>query len=496
MEIADIPKTVLELLSPYLREGGDSLAFDDSRLDPGDLEISLHRRYGSHYSLETRFTAPGSNTETRLGTSSLVEIDIDEQALEEYGAINDWHEYGRELSAALFEPEPVRLSFMQALSRSGSGALRLRLMFGPSAQKLHKLYWETLQNPLDDTLLAGSQNILFSRYLSGDGARDVYLRPRSALKALVAIANPYNLEAYGLAPVDIEGEITRARMNLKGIHIKTLPAKEERCSLAVLVRHLQAGCDILYLAAHGSLAKGQSWLWLEDESGQVQRVSGDELIAQIRLLDNPPLLAVLISCESAGSGEGDVLQALGPQICEAGVPAVVAMQGKISIESAERSMPVFFDKLQQGGVVDRALAAARATLAAFNAPDLWMPALFMRLKDGSIWKRTGDSAPAALKSLWGAISDSFLGSPAAEGALQDLLANSSDPDNQDAFSIQLKKVLRKDPDFGKQLVSLIETSQKDIGKGQSSGVTIHVGGNVGGSIVLGSNNTIGDIPSR
>ena len=495
MEITELPKTVLELLSPYLREGGDSLAADGQQ-DPGDLEISLHRRGGSRYSLETRFTAPGSNTETRLGASSLVEIDIDEQALEEYAAINDWREYGRELSAALFEPEPVRLSFMQALSRSGAGPLRLRLMFGPSAQDLHKLFWETLENPLDNSLLAGSQNILFSRYLSGDGARDVYLRPRAALKALVAVANPSNLEAYGLAPVDVEGEISRARINLKGIQITTLPAQAQRCSLAALARHLQAGCDIFYLAAHGSRLKGQSWLWLEDESGQVQRISADELIAQIRLLDNPPLLAVLISCESAGSGEGKVLQALGPQICEAGVPAVVAMQGKISIESAERSMPVFFERLQHGGEVDQALAAARATLLAFDAPDLWMPALFMRLKDGCIWKRSTESAPAGLKSLWGAISKSFAGNPAAEGAVQDLLADASDPDNQAAFSIQLKKLLRNDPDFSKQIIALVEASQKEIGRGQSGGVTIHVGGNVGGSIVLGSNNTIGDIPSR
>jgi hypothetical protein len=53
-----------------------------------------------------------------------------------------------------------------------------------------------------------------------------------------------------------------------------LPTDKAGFTLAGLVRHLQEGFDILYIAAHGSLLKGQAWLWLEDEQGQVLRVSG------------------------------------------------------------------------------------------------------------------------------------------------------------------------------------------------------------------------------
>ena len=169
-------------------------------------------------------------------------------------------------------------------------------------------------------------------------------------------------------------------------------------------------------------------MWLEGENGEVERVSGVDLAAQLRLLSNPPLLIVLASCESAGADEGDALQALGPLLCEAGVPAVIAMQGQISMQSIARGMPIFFDHLQRDGLVDRALAAARASLAAYSADDLWMPALFMRLKDGALWQRSEKSAPTHVQKLWRAILTEFEGNPSAEGAVQDLLADPEDPD--------------------------------------------------------------------
>jgi len=493
MDLANVPGSVLSLLKPYLLQGGDTLAGDSMQIEYGDLEISLHRRAGSAYTLETRFTPPGSTAETRLGANAPVEIDIDEEALSRLIARGDWTGYGRELAAALFKPEPVKMAFGQAISRAGSGLLRLRLLFGPTAQELHRLHWETLRNPLDDSLLAADQKVLFSRYLAGSGSREVSPRPKSDVKALLAVANPQELEDYNLAPLDVEGELGRATESLRGMRITCLPSETEACTLAGLARRLQDGYDILYLVAHGSLVRGQALLWLEGERGKVQRVSGADLAAQVRLLENPPLLIVLASCESAGNGEGDALQALGPQLCESGVPAVIAMQGNISLLSVRRAMPVFFERLQHDGLVDRALAAARATLAASGAPDLWMPALFMRLKDGSIWQQSGETAPIQLKKLWSLILTQFQGKTAAEGAAQDLLADADDPDNQEAFSIQLKKSLRDNPNFAGEVIAIIEASQKSGGNGNSGGVVITIGGNIGGNIVLGNNNTIGDI---
>jgi len=96
-----------------------------------------------------------------------------------------------------------------------------------------------------------------------------------------------------------------------------------------------------------------------------------------------PRLVVLASCQSAGKGSGDVLQAFGPRLAQAGVPAVIAMQGNISMTSVEKLMPVFFSELLKDGQIDRALAAARSAVK--NEVDYWIPVLFMRLKSGRVW---------------------------------------------------------------------------------------------------------------
>lgn len=496
MELTNIPDTVVNLINPYLVEGGEALAAGGSKTDFADLEISLHRRNGEAYSVETRFTPPGSSSEIRMGVDAPVEIYIDLKQLQSRAAEYDWIGYGCLLSAALFKPEAIKMAFAQALARAAASSLRLRLLFGPTAQELHNLHWETLRNPLDDTLLAANQRILFSRYLAGDSSREVYTRPKSEVRAVVAVSNPRGLEDYGLSPVDVEGEIGRARNSLKGTQITVLPSEADGCTLEALVENLQDGYDVLYLIIHGSLIKDQTWLWFENEAGKVHRVPGNELVEQVRLLDKPPLLVVLASCESAGNDEGSALQALGPQICGAGVPAVIAMQGKITMQSVARSMPVFFERLRQHGLVDRAMASARATLLAAGAEDVWMPALFMRLKDGSIWQQPEESAPAAVKKLWDLILNRFRGKLAAEGAVQDLSMDADDPDNREAFMIQLKKAMRDDPVFAEELLKTIRAIQRDSGQSKDGGVLINVGGNVGGSIVLGNNNTLGNVPNQ
>ena len=102
---------------------------------------------------------------------------------------------------------------------------------------------------------------------------------------------------------------------------------------------------------------------------------------------------VLASCQSAGLGgdarsnDAGVLAALGPRLAEAGVPAVLAMQGDISMETVSRFMPTFFHELQRDGQIDRAMAAARGAIR--DRHDWWAPALFMRLRSGRIWYVSG-----------------------------------------------------------------------------------------------------------
>jgi hypothetical protein len=104
-------------------------------------------------------------------------------------------------------------------------------------------------------------------------------------------------------------------------------------------------------------------------------------------LPRPPRLAVLASCQSgemgSGADEGEAFAALGPKLAEAGIPAVVAMQGNVSMATVERFMPVFFRELGRDGQIDRAMAAARFEVK--DRPDVASPVLFLRLSSGRIW---------------------------------------------------------------------------------------------------------------
>ncbi len=164
-------------------------------------------------------------------------------------------------------------------------------------------------------------------------------------------------------------------------------------TLENITRRLRDNYDILYLVAHGMLVEGEPWLFLEQADGATARVPGHALATCIREAQQRPRLVVLASCQSAGAGVDPTpettgaLSALGPRLAEAGVPAVIAMQGNVSIETVGQFMPVLFEELRRDGVIDRAVAAARSQVR--QRPDWWMPVLFMRLRSGRISYKPG-----------------------------------------------------------------------------------------------------------
>ncbi|MFL5803457.1 MAG: CHAT domain-containing protein [Roseiflexaceae bacterium] len=345
-----------------------------------DLELNLHRRDADTYAVEMRFTQPDSDADVRLMAEAAL-VRFDTTRLRELSA--DAVAYGQALSASLFAEQAVAIAFAQARASAQSldVPLRLRLFIGPSAPELHGLRWETLRDPQDGSALLMGEQIFFSRYLSSGDWRPVRLRPKGQLRVLVAIANPSDLGRYNLAALDVPAELERARTGLGDMPRVDLDSGG-KATLNNLIEQLREGPDILYLVCHGALLRGEPVLWLEDEAGATARVPGAELVARLKELQERPRLAVLVSCQSAGAGEG-ALAALGPRLAEAGIPAVLAMQGNVTIETMATFLPTFFKALQSDGQIDRAVALARGAVR--ERFDTWMPALFMRLKSGRIW---------------------------------------------------------------------------------------------------------------
>jgi hypothetical protein len=357
-----------------------------------ELEIGVYHREVGSYAVEFRFSQPNSDVDVRLGQGQPAEIIIDQGELDPLKY--DPASYGQKLTQLFFADAAIQTAFAQARTsaQSLSMPLRIRLMIGPSAPELHRLLWELLCDPQDGSPLATNENILFSRYHSSSDWRPVRLRPKGELSALAMVANPSDLAGYKLAPVDVAGELDRARQGLGDIPVHALPGPGSGQHATVknlLDRLREKEFDILYLVCHGAIIKGEPWLWLEGEDGKVARCSGSDLVTYLKELEIRPRLAVLAACESAGSGTGEALAALGPRLAEAGFPAVLAMQGKISMQTVAEFMPAFFHELLRDGQIDRALSVARGGVR--GRPDYWMPALFMRLKSGRIWYVPGFS---------------------------------------------------------------------------------------------------------
>lgn len=372
------------------------------------LEIGLHRYNITQYRAEPRLWEPGKDVEQRPpnDASLLLQFDLDQLGRE--AAYDDT--YGPLLTNSLFGAQGVRTLFDQARtlqSRDPPVPLRLRLYIGSSAPELHDLRWETLRDPQNmDAILALDDNVLLSRYLSSWDWRPVQLQVKSNLKALAVIANPRELEHHHLADVDVSGELERVRAGLgeipadvlcrcEGINIAALNVNVVGVpTMAQLESHLRQEYDILYLVAHGVLNDQGAWVWLEDADGNAHYVRADGpdgLVTRLAQLPRLPRLIILASCQSGGTGaewagtDSGALVALGPRLAEVGVPAVVAMQGSISMTTVAGFMPKFFEVLRTTGQIDDAMAVARRFVRGKGRDDWWMPALFTRLHSGRLW---------------------------------------------------------------------------------------------------------------
>ncbi len=348
-----------------------------------DLELSFSSSGGS---AEVEIRVRRDESEQRSGPFPL---SLDTAALR--GLVGQFEAYGQALTAAVFAEPRLREAFAAARGHAeGLGVpLRVRLMVGAGAEELQGLVWELLADPATGVPLSLSRGVYFSRYLLPRGGAPVVAPLRGSLRALAAAANPSNLGLYKprLQPIDVTKELERAEKNLAPIRVARLPAQAgDLCTLNRLADRARE-VEIVYLACHGRYRNKITSLFLEGDDGKVKRATGEELCLSLAQMETPPRLVVLAACESAGTGTGEALSSLGGMLVEAGIPAVVAMQGPISVTTLDLFLPRFFRELVQDGRIDRALAAAR--LVASEQPDWWAPVLFMSLLSGRLWELEG-----------------------------------------------------------------------------------------------------------
>ena len=295
-------------------------------------------------------------------------------------------DYGTLLGEALFQGA-IRDAFVAARSGAGAGGLRVLLVI--EDPELRPLRWERLCAP-DGTggwdFLALDQSTPYSRYLPSLTDRRFPAIGRRDLRALVVLADPPPDNPYGLAPFEAgptAEAIATALGEIPHDRLGPLPGALGPASLDALTERITTGgYTLLHLLAHGAVRPdGETVVYLLDAAGAVAPVTGSDLIRRLgRVGANRglPHLVFLATCEGAKPEAETALGGLAQRLVrELGIPAVVAMTERVSIETAGALATAFYARLRERGEPDLALVEAGAALQ--GRGDIGVPALFERL---------------------------------------------------------------------------------------------------------------------
>ena len=358
------------------------------------------------------------------------ELRLDQEALR--AAESDPEKYGLDLFYALLSG-PIRRAYDKATGRAEAqteGRLRVRLWIDDDAAELHALPWERIYHVHRGQSVPLSISTLtpFSRYtgLEIPEPQPITTRP---IRLLVAISNPHNLEERGLSPIDVEQEMEDMRHALDNlrrggqIQVTLMPGQsglsaELRTALTEEGYQIQDGatsldsvmqmlpdCHVFHFLGHGAFRRrggrgeGTAALYLEQDDGTWQAVRDDDIVSRLVATTPALRLVFLAACETA-TRDADAehpFVGLGPKLVKAGVPAVVAMQAKVSMVLARELTSNFYHRLLEHGEIDRALNQARLLLFERKETDWAIPVLFMRLEKGRLF--AADPVRLALQAI-------------------------------------------------------------------------------------------------
>ena len=312
--------------------------------------------------------------------------------------------YGLYLGQQLFADPQIRAGWDLLLSQRREDPICLRLILPADDPALHSIRWELLQVPGSAATAADDSNaerhialrtdVVIVRTVEETTVQEPSFAQHADLRALVVIANPKDIETYGLSPIDEEDWAAQARALLGDCSLTIVgqATGAHRPTFTTLSTLLNDGYDILYLVCHGTMTDGEAYLWLEGQYGKAHQVPGAQLVPAITGVAKPPRLVVLAACNSAGAGQAAVVTptegspldsaSLAHQLSQHGIRATVAMQGPLQLGSAGAFFSTFFTGLFSHRDVDRAVSEGRR---AISQADWWVPVLFLQQQDVKLW---------------------------------------------------------------------------------------------------------------
>lgn len=272
--------------------------------------------------------------------------------------------FGQQLCRELFSGElGTHFSTLRSQAEATGQSLRLRLRVDlNSAPELDDLPWELLHD--ENGFLILDRHILLSRLPVG--APQVARPPLdTVLRMLVVIASPEDLPADMILSVDQEQDIILEALDpLSGSDSLHIDFVEDACPQTLAAFMQGSEYHILHYIGHGRFdkAQGKGVLLLTDEWGRQQWIENTEFARMLLQLGNDPRLIVLNACHTAKVAHHQGYAGLAQILITQGVPAVVAMQYRISDTSALTFARSFYGALASNHPPDLALAEARRAL--------------------------------------------------------------------------------------------------------------------------------------
>lgn len=302
-------------------------------------------------------------------------------------------EFGQSLFEAVFTgPVRDRLRASMGEASLNSTGLRIRLRLSGTPE-LGNLPWEFLYDPGISRFLALSVETPIVRYLETQQmAQPLAVQP--PLRILTMICSPQDYPR-----LDVEREWENLQQSMSGLQARGLVdlVRLDPPTLASLQQQLRREqYHIFHFIGHGVFSRTDQdgFLLFENALRGGQRVSGHDLGTLLH--DHRPLrLTVLNACEGARASVEDQFAGTAQSLVRNGIPAVIAMQFRITDQASIMLAREFYGALADGYPVDAALTEARKAIKTEGNDLEWgTPVLYMRTPDGRIFDIAAQPASA------------------------------------------------------------------------------------------------------
>lgn len=294
-------------------------------------------------------------------------------------------EFGKKLFDALITGE-IHSCYNVSLREAAKKDMGLRIKLRINPPELTSLPWEFLFDPHHGDYISLCNNTPIVRYLElPQSISPLAIDP--PLRILGMVASPEDR-----IPLDINLEkqrIEEALSTLKEqglVDITWLPGQ----TWEDLQQAMRTGTwHVFHFIGHGGYDRNadEGLIALADNGGQSCLLTATQL-GRFLAGHNSLKLVLLNSCEGAKGGTRDIFSSTASILVRRGIPAVLAMQYKITDRAAIRFARSFYLALADGMPVDVAVAEARIALSVSltNTLEWGTPVLYMRSPDGVLFK--------------------------------------------------------------------------------------------------------------